>query len=70
MIAFLERIQERFFNRFWNPFIVLVFAGVFAAFYFALPVHFGRLPVNLPAGWKFPSVIWRRYCQLGLFQCH
>ncbi|MCQ6278605.1 selenium metabolism membrane protein YedE/FdhT [Bacillus sp. EB600] len=36
MIAFLERIQERFFNRFWNPFIVLVFAGVFAAFYFGL----------------------------------
>ena len=36
MITFLERIQERFFNRFWNPFIVLVFAGVFAAFYFGL----------------------------------
>ncbi|MDP4087349.1 MAG: selenium metabolism membrane protein YedE/FdhT [Bacillota bacterium] len=36
MIAFLENIQKKFFNRFWNPFIVLIFAGVFAAFYFGL----------------------------------
>jgi uncharacterized membrane protein YedE/YeeE len=36
MISFLEKIQEKYFNRFWNPFIVLIFAGVFAAFYFGL----------------------------------
>lgn len=36
MIRFLEKIHERFFSRFWNPFIVLLFAGVFAAFYFGL----------------------------------
>ncbi|WML54965.1 selenium metabolism membrane protein YedE/FdhT [Neobacillus sp. PS3-12] len=36
MISFLEKIQEKYFNRFWNPYIVLIFAGVFAAFYFGL----------------------------------
>jgi uncharacterized membrane protein YedE/YeeE len=36
MTAFLQRIQERFFGRFWNPFLVLIFAGIFAAFYFGL----------------------------------
>ena len=32
----MQKIQDRFFSRFWNPFIVLIFAGVFAAFYFGL----------------------------------
>jgi uncharacterized membrane protein YedE/YeeE len=36
LIRFLEKIQDRFFNRFWNPFTVLTFAGIFAAFYFGL----------------------------------
>lgn len=36
MNSFLKRTQEKFFNRFWNPFIVLIFAGVLAAFYFGL----------------------------------
>ncbi|GGE43554.1 hypothetical protein GCM10011391_22870 [Pullulanibacillus camelliae] len=36
MGSFLENIQERFFRGFWNPFMVLIFAGIFAAFYFGL----------------------------------
>ena len=36
MLSFLEKIQDKYFSRFWNPFIVLLLAGVFAAFYFGL----------------------------------
>jgi len=36
IIALLQKVHNKCFNRFWNPFIVLLLAGVFAAFYFGL----------------------------------
>ncbi|WP_018662137.1 selenium metabolism membrane protein YedE/FdhT [Heyndrickxia acidiproducens] len=34
--ALLQKVHEKYFGRFWNPFIVLILAGFFAAFYFGL----------------------------------
>ncbi|WP_276211131.1 selenium metabolism membrane protein YedE/FdhT [Heyndrickxia coagulans] len=36
MRIWLEKAHEKYFSGFWNPFIVLLLAGVFAAFYFGL----------------------------------
>jgi uncharacterized protein len=71
MSTFLQSIHARFFGRFWNPFIVLIFAGVFAAFYFgltgtlwAVTGEFTRWGGNIlqlfgvdPSGWAYYKAI-------------